>query len=92
MLQLRQNVTIDEMLPGFRDKCGFRQYILSKSNKYSIKFFAMVNSKVFYTGSLELYASNTSLISNKPVDIIRRLTEALYSKDIIVEQITGSLI
>ena len=52
----------------------------------------MVNSKVFYTGSLELYASNTSLISNKPVDIIRRLTEALYSKDIIVEQITGSLI
>jgi len=51
-----ENVTIDEMLPGFRGKCGFRQYIPSKPNKYGIKIYAMVDSKIFYTGNLEIYA------------------------------------
>ncbi|KAI4471976.1 piggybac transposable element-derived protein 4 [Holotrichia oblita] len=29
---LAENVTIDEMLPGFRGRCSFRQYIPSKPN------------------------------------------------------------
>lgn len=44
---LGQNVTIDEMLAGFRGRCGFRQYIPSKPNRYGIKIFAMVDSKFF---------------------------------------------
>ena len=44
-----QNVTTREMLPGFRGKCGFRQYILTKPSKYGIQIFAMVDSKVYYT-------------------------------------------
>ena len=83
MLQLRQNVTIDEMLPGFRDKCGFRQYIQSQPSKNDIKVFAIMNSKVLYTGNLEMYASKQLkgpyLISNKSADVIKRLAEPIYS-------------
>ena len=71
------------MLPGFRGKCGFRQYIPSKPSKYGIKIFATVNSKVFYTGNIEIYAGKQPkdpyLISNKPADVIKRLAEPIYS-------------
>lgn len=49
-----ENVTIDEMLDGFRGKYGFTQYILSKPSKHGIKIFSMVHSKLFYTGNLEI--------------------------------------
>ena len=55
-----QKVKTDKMLPGFRGKYGFRQYIPSKPSKYSIKIFAMGNSKVFYTGNLEIYILESS--------------------------------
>lgn len=80
---LGENVTIDEMLPGFRGKCGFRQYIPSKPNKYGIKIFAMVDSKLFYTANLEIYAGKQPdgpyFVSNKPVDVIKRLAEPIYN-------------
>ncbi|XP_067122083.1 piggyBac transposable element-derived protein 4-like [Centruroides vittatus] len=41
--------TVDEKLEGFRGRCGFRQYIPSKPNKYGIKIFLLVDSKTFYT-------------------------------------------
>ena len=43
----------------------------------------MVDSKVFYTGNLEIYVSKQPkglyLISNKPADMINRLAEPIYS-------------
>lgn len=78
-----QNVTIDEMLVGFRGKCGFRQYIPSKPNKYGIKIFSLVDSKLFYTGNLEIYAGKQHdgpfCVSNKPVDVVKRLAEPIYN-------------
>jgi hypothetical protein len=38
---VRQDVVIDEMMIGFREKCPFRQYIKSKPDKYGIKLFAI---------------------------------------------------
>lgn len=48
-------LTIDEMLPAFRGRCKFRQYIANKPSKYGIKIYALVDAKVFYTSVLEIY-------------------------------------
>lgn len=47
-----ENVTVDEMLPAFRGKCPFRQYIPSKPSKYGIKIFALGDAKMFYSFNL----------------------------------------
>ena len=77
-----QNVTIDEMLPGFRGKCGFRQYIPPEPSNYGIKIFALFDSKVFCTGTLEIYAGkhpeDPYLVSNKPSEVIKKLLEPIY--------------
>ena len=48
-----------------------------------MQIFAMVNSKEFYTGNLEIYASKQPegphLTSNKPTGIIKRLAEPIYA-------------
>lgn len=49
-------VTIDEKLEPFRGRCGFRQYMPKKPAKYGIKIFAVVDSRVFYTWNMEIYA------------------------------------
>ena len=78
-----QNVTIDEMLPGFRGRCGFRQYIPSKPNKYGIKIFCMADSKLFYTGNLEIYAGKQPkspyFVDNKSVAVVKRLAKPIYN-------------
>lgn len=48
-------VMIDEMLPAFRGRCSFRQYIPSKSNKYGIKVYSLVDAKTWYTLNMEIY-------------------------------------
>lgn len=48
-------LTVDEMLPAFRGRCKFRQYIASKPTKYGIKIYALVDAKVFYTSKMEIY-------------------------------------
>ncbi|KAF5289553.1 hypothetical protein FQR65_LT20793 [Abscondita terminalis] len=48
-------VTIDEMLPAFRGRCAFRQYMPKKPTKYGMKVFAMCDAKMFYTSKLEVY-------------------------------------
>ncbi|XP_045481006.1 piggyBac transposable element-derived protein 4-like [Harmonia axyridis] len=77
-----ENVTIDEMLPGFRGRCSFRQYIPSKPNKYGIKIFALVDAKMFYTFNMEIYAGTQPegpfRVSNKPVDVVKRLAAPLF--------------
>ena len=78
-----QNVTIDETLPRFRGNCELRQYIISNPSKYGIKIIAMINSRVFYKGNLEICASkqleSSCLISNMPADAINRLAKPIYS-------------
>lgn len=77
-----ENVTIDEMLPGFRGRCPFRQYIPSKPNKYGIKCFALVDAKMFYTLNMEIYAGKQPIgpfcVSNKPSDVVKRLAKPLF--------------
>lgn len=77
-----ENVTIDEMLPGFRGNCPFRQYIPSKPNKYGIKIFSLVDAKMFYSYNLEIYAGKQNegafSVSNKAPDVVKRLAEPLF--------------
>lgn len=65
------------MLLGFRGRCGFRQYIPSKPNKYGIKLFSLVDSKMFYTLNLELYVgqqhAGTFQANNDTRSIVVRL-------------------
>lgn len=78
-----ENVTIDEMLVGFRGRCSFRQYIPSKPNKYGIKIFSLVDAKVWYTYNLEIYPGRQPegpfQMSYKPVDVVKRLAEPIYA-------------
>lgn len=77
-----ENVTVDEMLPGFRGRCPFRQYIPSKPNKYGIKIYALVDSRMFYTLNLEVYVGRQPEgpfhLSNKPSDVVMRLAEPVF--------------
>ncbi|XP_069589943.1 piggyBac transposable element-derived protein 4-like [Ranitomeya imitator] len=77
-----ENLTIDEMLPGFRGRCAFRQYIPSKPNKYGIKIYSLVDASKTYTYNLEVYAGKQPegpyCVSNKPIDVVKRLAESLF--------------
>ena len=42
-----------DMLQWFKSRCGFIQYISSKSAKYAIKIFVFRDVKRFYTSNLE---------------------------------------
>ncbi|UYV65113.1 hypothetical protein LAZ67_3003153 [Cordylochernes scorpioides] len=74
-------ITVDEKLDAFRGKCNFRQYIPSKHNKYGIKLFALVDSKMFYTCNLEIYSGKNPEgsynVSNSPSDVVERLREPI---------------
>ena len=75
---LGEFTTIDEILVGFRRRCGFRQYIPSEPNKYGIEIYALVDAKMYYLHHLEIYAGKQPdgpyNLSNKPADAVRRLT------------------
>lgn len=77
-----ENTTIDEMLPGFRGRCPFRQYIPSKPNKYGIKCFALVDARMNYTYNMEIYAGSQPegpfYVSNKPTAVVFRMAEPLF--------------
>lgn len=49
-LSVSEYVTLDEI----PDMCNFRQFILSKSNKYGIKIFVLCDAKTFYTSNIEV--------------------------------------
>ncbi|VEN49604.1 unnamed protein product [Callosobruchus maculatus] len=69
--------TVDEKLEAFRGRCSFRQYIPSKPNKYGIKIFALVDSKMYYTCNLEVYVGQQPegefRQSNDPKSVVLRL-------------------
>jgi ribosome biogenesis protein Nip4 len=46
---LGQNVNIDEKLEAFRGRCGSKEYIPAKPNKYGIKIYVLVDAKMLYT-------------------------------------------
>lgn len=79
---LGQNVTIDEMLPGFRGRCGFRQYIPSKPNKYGIKIFCLSDAKLFYTSKMEIYCGQQPegpyRHSNAAAEVVMRLSQPIF--------------
>jgi len=77
-----ENVTIDEMLPGFRGRCSFRQYMPSKPNKYGIKLFALVDAVMFYVLNMEIYAGKQPegpfYVSNKPSEVVKRMAKPIF--------------
>ncbi|XP_035223678.1 uncharacterized protein LOC118196351 [Stegodyphus dumicola] len=76
-------VTIDEKLEFFRGRCPFRQYMPKKPSKYGIKVFALVDSRVFYTWKMEIYAGKQPKgpfqVDNSPSSVVKRLMEPLYN-------------
>src|SRR5215469_7131658 len=74
---LGELVTIDEKLEKFRGNCPFRQYIANKPGKYGIKIYALVDSRIFYTQNLEIYAGKQPegpyQLSNSPADVVERM-------------------
>lgn len=79
--RMGEEVTIDEMLEGFRGRCPFRQYISSKPARYGIKIFAAVDAACYYTGNLEIYAgkqpSREFEIDNRPKAVVLRLIQPI---------------
>ncbi|KFM65393.1 PiggyBac transposable element-derived protein 4, partial [Stegodyphus mimosarum] len=75
-------VTIDEKLEKFRGRCFFRQYIPSKTAKYGIKIFALVDSRTFYSYSMEIYEGQQPegpfRVENSPFQITKRLCTPLF--------------
>lgn len=73
--------TIDEKLEGFRGRCGFKQYIPSKPNKYGLKVFALVDAKTKYTVNLEPYVGlqpeGSYRVKNDPASVVLRLIEPI---------------
>lgn len=70
-------VTIDEMLEAFRGRCKFRQYIANKPAKYGIKIYAALDSRMFYTHNIEVYAGKQPdgpyKVSNDAQSVVLRL-------------------
>lgn len=79
---LGENVTIDEMLPAFRGRCGFRQYIPSKPSKYGIKIFSLCDAKLFYTYNMEIYCGQQPegpyKQNNSADSIVLRLSQPIF--------------
>ncbi|XP_059055006.1 piggyBac transposable element-derived protein 4-like [Achroia grisella] len=78
-----QYVTIDEKLEAFRGRCGFRQYIPSKPNKYGIKIYALTDAKMFYTQTMEVYLGKQPdgpyQVDDSAVALVLRLSENIYN-------------
>ncbi|KAJ8964144.1 hypothetical protein NQ314_005096 [Rhamnusium bicolor] len=68
-------VTIDEMLEGFRGRCGFRQYIKSNPARYGLKILSMADSENYYTVNMEVYKQPDGLyvVDNSAFSVVKRL-------------------
>ncbi|UYV72855.1 hypothetical protein LAZ67_10001002 [Cordylochernes scorpioides] len=62
-------IRVDEKLGSFRRKCNFRQNITSKHNKYGIKIFVLMDSKMFYTCNLEVNSGKTLKVLTMSVTV-----------------------
>jgi hypothetical protein len=70
-------VTIDEKPEKLRGNCPFRKHIASKPGNYGNKIYALVDSRIFYTQNLEIYAGKQPegpyQLSNSPADVVERM-------------------
>jgi len=77
--------TIDESLVPFRGRCAFRQFIQNKPAKYGINVFCLVDSRMFYTSQMEIYAGKQPEVpyklSNSPADVVKRLIQPISHTD-----------
>jgi hypothetical protein len=82
-------VTIDEKLEKFRVNCPFQQYIASKPGKYGIKIYALVDSRIFYTQNLEIYAGRQPegpyQLSNSPAEVVERISISGSGRNVTVD-------
>ncbi|XP_046393761.1 uncharacterized protein LOC124161483 [Ischnura elegans] len=71
---MSEYTTVDEQLVGFRGRCSFRQYLPNKPARYGIKIFALVDSNVFYTYNLDVYAGSQPegpyKVDNTPKEVV----------------------
>lgn len=81
--QVGEYTTIDEMLPAFRGRCKFRQYISNKPSKYGIKIYALVDSTCFYVSNLEIYPGKQPegpfSFDNKAESVVKRLADHILN-------------
>jgi len=54
-ISIGEYATVDEMLVGFRGRCGFRMFIKSKPRKYGIKIFIMTDARTHYCLNAKIY-------------------------------------
>ncbi|KAJ8948866.1 hypothetical protein NQ318_013520 [Aromia moschata] len=75
-------VTVDEKLEAFRGRCGFRQYIPNKPNRYGIKIFAVSDAKMFYTSQMEVYVGQQPngpyKIDTNAKAVVQRLCQHIF--------------
>lgn len=57
-------VTVDEMLVGFRGKCGFRVYMKSKPQRYGLKIQCLCDSKTHYLLNAFVYTGKNPNVEN----------------------------
>ncbi|XP_035213239.1 uncharacterized protein LOC118187142 [Stegodyphus dumicola] len=80
---LGEYVIIDEKLESFRGRCSFKQNMPNKPAKYGIKIFALVDARVFYTWSMEIYAGKQPdgpfQVENGASEVVKRLIRPLYN-------------
>ncbi|KRZ84109.1 PiggyBac transposable element-derived protein 4 [Trichinella sp. T8] len=55
-----ENVTVDERLYPFKDRCQFRNYMPKKPEKYGIKFWVACCSKSSYAWNMQIYTGKPS--------------------------------
>jgi hypothetical protein len=64
-------------LKNLGGNCPFRQYIASKPGKYGVNIYALVDSRIFYTQNLEIYAGRQPEVpyqlSNSPAGVVERI-------------------
>ena len=53
------NVTVDECLVAFHDRCPFKQYMPSKPAKYGIKILAACDAESSYAWNMQVYTGKS---------------------------------
>ena len=74
-----ENVCIDEAICPWRGKVGFRVYMKDKPVRWGMKLYELCESSSAYVYDFEIFAADPEL-SNKPVDVVMRLSAPLLEK------------